>query len=294
MCPSRGLCVRRFNGTRKLLDVMSEFVPQLRLTTDVSPAAWLAESALESGVGCSFVPTGLEAYVQVLHPAEASDGEPVRWREVADWLRAPLLPGVWFQDLEELAAAAPERGRPWAHAPQTGEIPDEVLDRLTHVLARHTTSEHGWFCLWEGWGFLTGSMSRIVAWHVDHQPPPGTPSRFHSRPAFPPEVQRGPKVHLPTRDYFLFEGPLTAVDELGAVVTWDPGGEREFERQTPSLWWPDDHVWCAGNEIDASFTSIGGSRALIDELMADSELEVLELDPTLQFSPYSDLNDNDA
>lgn len=284
--------MRDRNETGTLLDVMSEFVPRLRLTTDVSQAAWLAESALEYGVAASFVPTGLEAYVQVLHPAGSSDGEPVRWREVADWLREPLLPGVWFQDLEQLAGAASERDRPWADAPREGEIPDEVLGPLTHVLGRHTSSEHGWFCLWDGWGFLTGSMSRVVAWDIDHHPPPGTPSRFHSQPAFPQEVQEWQKVHLPTRDYFLFEGPLEAVGELGAFVTWDPGGEREFERQTASLWWPDDRSWCAGNEIDASCTCIGGGRALVDELLAHSELEVLELDPKLEFSPYRDLNDN--
>jgi hypothetical protein len=282
--------VRQHAGTRTLLDVSSDFVPQLRLSTNISQAAWLAETALEIGVAGSFVPTGLDAYVQVLHPAETSDGNLVRWREVAEWLRAPLLPGVWFQDLEELASAAPEADRPWAHAPREGEIPDEVLDRLTPVLTRHTTSEHGWFCLWDGWGFLTGSMSRVVAWHVDHQPPPGTPSCFHSRPAFPPEVRKGPKVHLPTRDYFLFEGPLAAAGGLGAFVTWDPEGDREFERQTPSLWWPDDRSWCLGNEIDAGFTCIGGSRALINELLAHPELEALELDPTLEFSPYRDLN----
>ena len=168
-------------------------MPQLRLSTDISQAAWLAETALELGVAGSFVPTGSDAYVQVLHPAETSDGNPLGWREIAEWLRAPLLPGVWFQDLEELASAAPEGDRPWAHAPPEGEIPDEVLDRLTPVLTRHTASEHGWFCLWDGWGFLTGSMGRVVAWHVDHQPPPGTPSRFHSRPAFHQRFVRAQK-----------------------------------------------------------------------------------------------------
>ena len=273
---------------------MSEFVPPLSLTTDVSQASWLAHTALETGVASSFVPTGLEAYVQVLHPAKTSKGDPVRWREVADWLQAPLLAGVWFQDLEELAASRPERDRPWTKAPREGEIPDEVLDFLTPVLTRHTISDHGWFCLWDGWGFLTGSMFRGVAWRVDGQPPPGTPSRYPSRPAFPPAARKSSKVHLPTRDYFMFEGPLAAVGELGAFVTWEPDGQRSFERQTPSLWWPDDRAWCAGNEIDSTCTCIGGSRALIDELLAHPDLEVLELDPTLEFSPYRDLNDDNT
>jgi hypothetical protein len=88
-------------------------------------------------------------------------------------------------------------------------------------------------------------------------------------------------VHLPTRDYFLFEGPIDAAGELGAEVSWRPGGKHTFERQTPSLWWPDDHAWCAANEIEASFTCIGGTRELIDELLEHPGLEVLELDPTL-------------
>ena len=272
----------------------SEFVPPLNLATDFSQAAWLANTVLEHGVNASFVPTGLEAYVQVLHPAETSEGDPVRWSEVADWLQVPLLAGVWFQDLEELAAGRPERDLPWAEAPQEGEIPEEVLDRLTRVLARHTGSEHGWFCLWDGWGFLTGSMTRVVARHVDHHPSPGTPSRYHSLPAFGSEERKSAKVHLPSRAYYLFEGPLAAARELGAFVTWEPGGQREFERQTPSLWWPDDGAWCAGNEIDSTCTCIGGSRALIDELLAHPELEVLELDPMQEFSPYRDLHSDNG
>lgn len=137
-------------------------------------------------------------------------------------------------------------------------------------------------------------MSRVVAWHVDHQPPPGTPSRYRSRPAFPPAARKSSKVHLPTRAYFLFEGPLAAVGELGAFVTWEPGEVRSFERQTPSLWWPDDRAWCAGNEIDSTCTCIGGSRALADELLAHPGLEVLELDPTLELSPYRDLSDDNT
>jgi hypothetical protein len=48
------------------------------------------------------------------------------------------------------------------------------------------------------------------------------------------------------------------------------------------LWWPDDHSWCAANEIDASFTCIGGSRSLIDELLRHPDLETLVLDPDTQ------------
>jgi hypothetical protein len=136
-------------------------------------------------------------------------------------------------------------------------------------------------------------MSMTVGWPEDNPPPPGTPSEFDAEPAFPPEILDGPKVHMPAREYLLFEGPLDAPGELGAEVSWSPGGQRTFEHQTPSLWWPDDRAWCAANEIDASFTCIGGSRALIDELLGHRELEVLELDPTQQFTPYGEFIDED-
>lgn len=270
----------------------SEFTPRLRLVQDVSPAAWLSETTFEHGEAHSFIPACFAAYAQILHPADTGAEQPVWWRAIADWLEVPLLPGVWFQDLEELAEQREQGDPPWTHEPRLGEIPDAILDRLTPLLARHASSQHGWFCLWAGWGFLTGSMIRWVAWPVDNPPPPGTPSRFHAEPAFPPEVLGGPKVHVPTRDYLLFEGPLDAAGELGAEVSWRPGGKHTFQRQTPSLWWPDDREWCAANEIDASFTCIGGTKELINELLEHPDLEVLELDPTQELSPYHDGNED--
>lgn len=259
----------------------SEFTPRLRLAQDVAAAAWLAETTLEHGEAHSFIPACFAAYAQILHPAETPAEEPVTWRAIADWLEIPLLPGAWFQDLDELAEQRAQGDRPWTQEPMLGDIPDAILGRLTPVLIHHTSSRHGWFCLWAGWGSLTGSMSMSVSWPVDNPPPPGTPSLFHAEPALGPEIVKGPKVHLPTRDYFLFEGPIDAAGELGAEVSWRPGGKHTFERQTPSLWWPDDHAWCAANEIEASFTCIGGTRELIDELLEHPDLEVLELDPTL-------------
>jgi hypothetical protein len=108
------------------------------------------------------------------------------------------------------------------------------------------------------------------------------PHHYQALPAFAPEISDGPKVKLPNRAYLLFGGPLDAVDELGAWVSWIPDRATTFERATPSLWWPDDHAWCAANEIDASFTCVGGSRSLIDELLRHPGLETLELHPDAQ------------
>jgi hypothetical protein len=236
------------------------------------------------GVGSSLLPSGFEAYVQVLHPAFGPGDSRLRWRDIADRAGLPLLPGVWFQDFQELA---PKDDQPWVQEPAVGQIPDDVLDVLTPTLAGHTASGHGWFGLWDGWGFLHGSIGLLFASSVDSPPPPGAPTDYRARPAFSAEVLQGPKLTLPDRAYLLFQGPLDAAKELGAWVDWEPAG-RSYERQTPSLWWPEDRAWCAGNEIDASWTCIGGTRQLIDELLAHSGLETLELDPDIKLPPYVD------
>lgn len=76
------------------------------------------------------------------------------------------------------------------------------------------------------------------------------------------------------RSYVMFEGPIDAAIELGGWVDW--GQHPEFIRQSPNIWWPDDHAWCVASEIDYEFTYVGGSRELIDDLLALSCLEVKE------------------
>ena len=36
-----------------------------------------------------------------------------------------------------------------------------------------------------------------------------------------------------------------------------------------------DHAWATSNDTDLDSTLVGGSRALVDELLADDRLEVL-------------------
>jgi len=49
---------------------------------------------------------------------------------------------------------------------------------------------------------------------------------------------------------------------------------EEFELQTPSLFWPDDHAWCVATEIDLDSTYLGGPEELVRALLADSRFEV--------------------
>jgi hypothetical protein len=80
-----------------------------------------------------------------------------------------------------------------------------------------------------------------------------------------PEILDGPKLRLPGRDYFLFTGPLGAALQLG-----DPGG---IWSKSPNLYWPEDHSWCVATEIDFDSTLVGGSRDLVDAVLAHQRLE---------------------
>jgi hypothetical protein len=93
-------------------------------------------------------------------------------------------------------------------------------------------------------------------------------------PRVPADWLNAARVHLPHRDYLLFEGPLEAANELG----WNMSGGG-FVPQSPNLFWPEDHAWCAASEIDLFCTLVAGSNALAESLLADPRLEVWRVFP---------------
>jgi hypothetical protein len=72
--------------------------------------------------------------------------------------------------------------------------------------------------------------------------------------------ERAKRVRLPYRNYLLFKGSVADAQD------WDDG---------PNLWWPDDQVWCVASEIDFPYTYVGGSKALIDDILRHPDLEAL-------------------
>lgn len=175
-------------------DDESGLAAQFAFSEDVAATDWLRQRVVDGGVGWSVIPAGFDAYVQVLHPARDPDESGIRWREIADWAGLPLLPGVWFQDLADLAPADRPL-RPWVQKPSLWEIPDAALNAMTPILAGHTTTSDGWFGLREGSG-LDGGSVLSVAWPVDH-PPPGTPSRYRSWSTLPHAVLKGSSCGSP-------------------------------------------------------------------------------------------------
>ncbi|MDX6276976.1 MAG: hypothetical protein QOJ72_1104 [Nocardioidaceae bacterium] len=209
----------------------------LRPLSDVSAADWFVDRDLPD-----LGPAGFEAYARVLHP----------WIEGANGERTERMDGY---------------------------LPDDQLAALCRVLARHTsTPELCFFALWDGYGEIYGGESTaFLTAFAGPVPWPARPFR-QPRPKDPPpaafaaKVLDGPRLTVSTRDFFLFDGPISQAGAWGAV---DYGHGIPRRLNSPNLIWPADHAWFVSTDIEGSWSGIGGSAALVDELLRDPQLEVV-------------------
>jgi hypothetical protein len=239
----------------------------LRPSDRVEVADWIREQLhpFAQDVG-SVVPSGFEAYARIFHPASTSrdwkEAE-VRWSEVAAWSGRAVHPEMQFH-----AIAAPiDPGRaassPWSGEPRLGVLSDIQTSALVALLSRFTsTPDDCWFCLWEGYGQVTGAIATLTA-VKGGTPAARRPPRW--RLGKPSPRRRGnipdrKRVQLPARGYLLFREPIAK------ALGWADG---------PNLWWPDDRAWCVASEIDFPYTYVGGPQALIDAIVEHPAIEAL-------------------
>ena len=228
---------------------------RLSQTDDLNPAAWIAPrlGAFASGVH-GVIPAGFEAYARILHPATSDGDQRVRWSDVAAACGKVAHPLMQFHTLVGVSPFDSDvRSGAWTGlTPDQGDLEPESLAAVLDVLARHTAlSERCWFALWEGYGWPFGTE--------------------RSTGEGAPRIDFDARVELPKRNYVLFAGPLEAALEVGHWPT-----PNWFLPHSPNIFWPDDTSWCVATEIDFYCTYVGGSRALMDELLADERLEVWE------------------
>jgi hypothetical protein len=158
-----------------------------------------------------------------------------------------------------------------------GDPPSETerLRAVLKVLTRHTrTPDDCYFCLWDGWG---SDIEGDDGMRILHRPGGTVRERPQVAPAFPPSVLRGPKVVVPNRSYYLFRGAVSDFGDWGAAEMW-PGKPR-LHMPDPAFIWPADHAWCIANDVDPHWAGIGADVSVIDELLADPELNVVPADP---------------
>ncbi len=212
----------------------------LRPLSDVSVAAWFVEADADWWTKVTLGPPGFAAYARVLY------------------------------DLDEDAP---------------GDVNHHIGRSLRDVLSRHTTTpEDCYFCLWDGFGGFEGGPQDIglrVAFVGDPTPAEGEEAReyvaAHKRidyaPAFDVSFVRGPKVSVPNRQFYLFNGPLAEHVDWGAADYAD-GLPRSYEEE-PALLWPADHARFVAGDTDPDWIGVGGTQTLIDELLNDERLEVV-------------------
>lgn len=279
----------------------------MQWTGDVARGEWLRERLHGWGHVGGVVPRGFEAYARILHPIEAYRGDETarwRWAEVAERTNRTMHPLVQSRRLFGPEPYQVEFTDGWApNLPSEGSLDPDLLATLTAHLRRHgdDTVTLG---IWDGWGELHGGGSVFTIW----APAAGAPwwERLHVRvfhrlihrrvqrqhraeqrasidPAIVMALQRtgghaGPSLlDLPGRAYVLLTATLTELADPTWPKTAGIGWYSGFHGPMPALIWPDDHAWCVATEIDFDSTLVGGSRELVDAILADDTFEAFEV-----------------
>lgn len=259
----------------------------LEVVDGAAAGAWI-----EPGLGGEFgavslqVPRVFEAYARLFHSAGDADGNPVTWGEVARRLGRSAHPEMQWHQLVGASNPFSYDGSRWdGSPPNTGEMGDEELGPLCRVLAEHTADPDD--CFFSLCEINHSSLTDVIA----------------------PEISRPRLLKLPWgRDHVVLRGPLASVDQIGsseranglsfAVFRYDSGEEPPevvepfdpdpFWSDAPSLIWPAERSWFVASEVDFDSTLVGGSRELVDALVAAPDLEVYEVEPETSLAAFAD------
>ncbi|WP_236052510.1 MULTISPECIES: hypothetical protein [Streptomyces] len=222
-----------------------EWYGRLRVQTDdLSPAARLTGPGQGAfGTVAAIAAPGFPAYARILHPARL-DERPVRWSTVAAAHGTRATPLTrWHEvigtDQDFVNRSDLGLTGVWDEHPEEGPTPPDVARALLPVLARHTGTPD------RCWFGLWCGYGR---W----------------------DFGRFPTFETPGRDEVLLAGRL---EDAVSPVSLD-----EFA-QLPDLWWPQDHAWCLGGDVDLVSTYVGGSPELIADLLAAPDLETHPVGP---------------
>lgn len=224
---------------------------------DVAEADWLV-SALPDFHGrvIDLVTDTFPAYARIFHRPDQglpSGDRPSSWAEMAKDRGTVFHPAAQFTDLGR-EAYQPETER--IPGPRLGTLDRITLPLLIERLNAHTaTPEACWSALWVGYG--------------------KSPDRWRAKPSF----------RLPGREYWLLSGALkdlialsSEFETAGLTDDWRRMTRKMGIIHSPTIWWPQDRSWLVHSEIDYDSTIVGGTPALVHELVADPAIEALQVD----------------
>jgi hypothetical protein len=229
------------------------FVPKMHLEQlPITPPSAQSVDWLIGKLDCghslrSWIPSGFERYVRILHPAYIGIGKdwstrevPVPWSSVSQWSGKRLHATSHIQDLMVRADGHDWRRRgEGGYEPRQRELESASLSCLLNHLAEKTsTSQEIWMLIWTGWGGMSDTVG------------------------LPVEVSES-----------LTKSGRTYVLRLGAIDSSEKESEHTFDEYAPTFWWPVDRTWFVICDLDASSTYVGGPKELIAQILGDPSLE---------------------
>jgi len=254
----------------------------LELVKSAEPARW-AIQRMDSATDppqwklSTFMPSGFEAYVRILHPLadRGGDGPSWPWSRFARPEALPIAPDAQLRDVVGLEAV--DQGWLDEYAPLEGSMSETTCAKLTSILRRFTaTPGLCWMAVWDGWGSWWPQVSLELPW--DATPIERAAARSEGfRRAWDQHL----KIEAATADiefvqrpwgrrYFLFRAKI---DQASS-----------FDGRTPQLWWPDDNAWFVSTEIDGYSSYVGSSRDCADALIRAGEFELIEVPWTVHLA----------
>jgi hypothetical protein len=241
--------------------------------------AWIGP-ALRGGFGGHVkqqVPQIYDAYVRIFHPAFDEEGNEVSWEVVARQLGTTAHREMQWHAIVGSYDSSNFTGSRWAgEPPRRAELEEGRLDALCAILAGYTETPGRCFF---GLSTIHGGLEEQFA--------------------------EAPQLEMTHRDYVVLAGPITALDEIalsdkrsnvavgraylkGQAPPADYEPPERFWRQAPNLIWPEDRAWFFATEYDFDSTLVGGSRELIDAILASAELEAWEVDGDVSLQADAD------
>jgi hypothetical protein len=224
------------------------------------------------------IPQIYEAYVRIFHPASDEKGNPVSWAEVAGALGSTAHREMQWHAIVGSYDSTGFKGSKWSgENPNRSELDEEALATLCAILGRHTSSPEQSYL----------GISTIYG---------GVEEEFPDEPLF----------QLPSRDFAILAGPLSAVGPIGISDTHsssfsfsvvastgegpppDPEPSMSVWGFGPNLIWPEDRAWFVASEYDFDSTLVGGSRELIDAILDSPDHEAWEVDPEASLQDDAD------
>lgn len=197
---------------------------------------------------------------------------PANGLEITDDVRARERLHPFGQDV---GAVVPDGFDAYAridHAGRQGGPSDADLAPLAALLEAHTsTAAPCWFCLWAGYGWLYPGQGIGRLYRTRRRLGPFRKvalARARRRDArtmradLPSALAERSQLHLQSREYYLFQGPVSAATAFrrhGPLGMWSDG---------PNLWWPADRTWCVASEIDLECTYVGGTKAAVGAVVS--------------------------